>query len=296
MPSPRHYELLERAFGRRFLWRLGRWLYQGSRRELRNDPEVNGEYGLQGWMTALLAERAVGRAAVICDVGANIGDWAERMAGRLAQAGLTDFVLHCCEPAPDQRRRLEARLQSLIGEGRAAADPRGLGARPGAASFRITGADSGDSALAVGAGADDGGAIAIEVTTLDRLAAERDYAELDLVKVDTEGNDFNVIQGAASLLDAGRIGVLQFEYNWRWVAFHHWLKDVFDFAAARPYALGRLTRDGVELYEAWHPELDRFIETNYVLVRKDLLARLPHWYGEFDASNTADRRSGQARR
>ena len=57
-------------------------------------------------------------------------------------------------------------------------------------------------------------------------------------------------------LDREAIGVLQFEYNWRWIPFGHTLKEVFDFLAGRPYLLGRLTADGVEYYADWHPEPD----------------------------------------
>jgi hypothetical protein len=47
--------------------------------------------------------------------------------------------------------------------------------------------------------------------------------------------------------------------------------------------------DGIEVYDTWHPELERFIETNYVIAHHDALAALPHWRATFDAANTAAR-------
>lgn len=284
------YNAIERVLGRRALWRVGRWLYSGSRRELRNDPRVNGEYALLRWRAAALKCPPPAEPIVLCDVGANVGHWTTEAAARLAEYGHSDFVIHACEPAPAQRAALAERLAAETASGRVVVDARGVAAEAGMVTFSITGEGTGDSAISTtGAGA--GGGQTIEVSTLDAIAAERGYGAFDLVKVDTEGNDFNVIKGAAGLFDAGRIGVLQFEYNWRWVAFRYWLKDVFDFVHDRPYRVGRLTQEGVEIYDSWHPELDRFIETNFVLVREDLIRRLPHWFSSFDASNLpVDRR------
>ncbi len=47
------------------------------------------------------------------------------------------------------------------------------------------------------------------------------------------------------------------------------------FLEDRPYALGRLTSDGLELYSAWHFELDRYVETNFVIIHRGLLAKIP---------------------
>ncbi len=65
----------------------------------------------------------------------------------------------------------------------------------------------------------------------------------------------------------GRVDVWQFEYNHRWLAGRAQLRDVFDFIADKPYRLGKLHADGIEVYEQWHPELERFFEANYVLIR-----------------------------
>ena len=35
-----------------------------------------------------------------------------------------------------------------------------------------------------------------------------------------------------------------------------------------PYVLGKVHRHGVELFEGWHPELERYFETNFVLLRR----------------------------
>jgi hypothetical protein len=104
--------------------------------------------------------------------------------------------------------------------------------------------------------------------------------------VDTEGHDWHVLAGAVDLLRSRRIGLAQFEYNHRWVYARRFLKDVFDLVEGMPYQVGRLTGAGVELTPRWHPELDRFFQSNFVLVENSMVAHLEHVTGSFDAANT----------
>ena len=64
------------------------------------------------------------------------------------------------------------------------------------------------------------------------------------------------------------------------------MADVFEFAKDLPYSLGKITTKGVEVYEEWHPELERFFDGNYLLIHEKAL----HWYeirfGGFDEYNT----------
>lgn len=285
VPALKLYAVLEAVVGRSNLWRIGRWLYLGSRRELRNTPTLNGEYDLHDWV--LRAFAATGGAErpwmVFCDVGANVGNWTANLLADLQATGVQDFVIHACEPAPPQFATLKARFPSDQNSVRF--DPRGLAATSGRASFSVTGEQTGTSSLLAGE-QDKNGAVSIEVTTLDRLCAEQGYDHLHLIKVDTEGNDFNVILGSKRMFERGAISAFQFEYNWRWIPFGHTLRDVFEFLEGRPFVLGKLTANGLEYYREWHPELDRFIETNYVIVHQDIARSLPHVFMAFDASNT----------
>ena len=68
--------------------------------------------------------------------------------------------------------------------------------------------------------------------------------------------------------------------------------NVFGFFADKPYRIGKLYGNGIECYDAWHPELERFFETNYVLICKGSdLERLCRRAG-FDISNVAIPGSG----
>jgi FkbM family methyltransferase len=53
---------------------------------------------------------------------------------------------------------------------------------------------------------------AVECTTLDIFMRENGIEKIDFLKVDTEGFDLSVLQGASNALAENRIGVIQFEF------------------------------------------------------------------------------------
>ena len=109
---------------------------------------------------------------------------------------------------------------------------------------------------------------------LDDFLAQRKIEQVVFVKSDAEGHNFNIICGATDMFEQGRVEVWQFEYNHRWFAEKRHLKDVFEFIADKPYRLGKLYNNGIEIYDNWHPELERFFEANYVLIK---------WGSEFES-------------
>ena len=126
----------------------------------------------------------------------------------------------------------------------------------------------------------------VEVTTIEDICNSREIERVDLLKIDAEGADFDVILGALPLLRENRIRVLQFEYNHCWIDARRYLRDVFELADRHGLAVGKLVGDGIEIYPVWHPELERFIEGNYVIGHLETLQQLGGKSGSFDASNT----------
>lgn len=70
--------------------------------------------------------------------------------------------------------------------------------------------------------------ISIELRTLDEVVAELGIDNIDLLKIDTEGNEFKVLQGARSSLKKGMIKVIHFEFNMMNVVSRVYLKDFID--------------------------------------------------------------------
>jgi len=54
----------------------------------------------------------------------------------------------------------------------------------------------------------------VQAVCLDRFCEDHSIARIDLLKLDVQGHENSVLQGAADLIKSGRIGVVFLELNW----------------------------------------------------------------------------------
>jgi FkbM family methyltransferase len=257
---------------RRFFWRLGRRAYMMARHDFHNRLTTNGELRLQHEVLTLLHNHSV--APVIFDVGANIGEWTLSLVGQArAMNRLDGLTIHAFEPFPSTFQTLSNRLRQHTENRTVRCNELALSSEDGEAYMLGTpGLET--SSLHGGSESSQYDRVKVKLRKADTYSEENDIQEVHLLKCDAEGHDFEVIRGAAGLLEKGRVWFCQFEYNSRWVYSRHYLKDVFDVVAGTRYRVSKVTPAGLELYESWHPELERFFEGNYVLIRDDLVQQV----------------------
>jgi FkbM family methyltransferase len=271
---------------RRLGWRLGRRIYRQARGEVANDVAVNGEAYIQACV--LKATQSSGAPLTVFDVGANQGDWTRSFLAQLPRARVNTTRLYLFEPTPATLARLRENLASFANSEAAQIYPIAISDSEGLAEMVVLSETGGtnslefDGRLAASASA----VITVEKASLAAFCAAQGIAHIHLLKCDTEGHDACVLKGALPLLRSGRIDVAQFEYNHRWIYARAFLKDIFDLLDGLPYRLARVCPRNIEVFEAWHPELERFFEGNYVIVREPALAWFAAHYGKFDRANT----------
>lgn len=243
---------------RSFIWRLGRRLYCWARREISSGFEKNGEHWL---LQNVLVDADRNKPTVLLDIGAYMGNWSESVASMLRRQNIPGQV-HAFEPASSTFIYLSERFKGsrLVSTNRIA-----LSDKSGEREFFLVGELCGINSLIRIDGASTENVATLQ---LDDFLAEKRIAHVLFAKSDTEGHDLKVLQGATQTLRHGRVDVWQFEYNHRWVGGRSFLRDVFGIIADKPYLLGKLYGNGIEIYKCWHPELERFFESNYVLIRR----------------------------
>ena len=201
------------------------------------DPETNGEYQTLTHL-ALFAD-------VFIDVGANIGQFCDRIIGLDNGQHILAF-----EPNPDLHQALTEKLA-----GRGTAHRVALSDKPGKASFQIHPCDSTASSLfkrteMMPSFSGAMRSIEVPVATLDRYRddihgriRERGF----LLKIDTEGAELAVVQGAAELLRRSVCPqLIMFEYSFGWVEAKRTLKEAFHFFDANGFSIFRLLPTGIE--------------------------------------------------
>lgn len=260
-------DILIRLFGRERIWRLGRKLYMTARGEVANDIATNGEADLMRLCTRAFAARREAGVFVAFDIGANIGRWTQFLLTVAEDAGV-EVRADLFEPvqgAFDQ-------LQKAFGDnGRVHLHQTAISDRCGTADMFLVGEASGTNSLV-----SVGGAVetrSVPVTDVTAVMDEMSLATVNLLKVDAEGHDCAIIRGMLDKLRSSAIEVIQFEYNWRWLATGTSLRTVFDLVGDFDYRVGRVENGRLELFD-WSAEIDRFFERNYVIVRNDLAGAL----------------------
>lgn len=255
------------AFGRRAVIRAARYVLSRARLDYPNDMTVNGEAAMQRWVVGL----APGGEFHVADVGANVGRWSRSLLAAASAAGrAADLRLHAFEPDAVAYVRLKRALDGAPAILSAVA----LSDRHGTAAFHAVAPAAGTNSLHPAPGT-VATAKDVSTITLDSYAAQAGVAHFALVKIDTEGHDLTVLRGARALLAEHRIAVVQFEYNHRWVFARAFLRDAFEFLGDLGYRVGKLTPKGVEFYPNWDPDLETFVEGNYVACDPAVVGRLP---------------------
>jgi hypothetical protein len=192
-------------------------------------------------------ERFLGRIAaeikggVVFDVGANVGAYSQALL-RLAPGA----EIHAFEPHPSTFRRLAKRLageevtlcHQALSDHEAMLELYDFAAADGSTQASLSRA-----AVAIF----DGDIVAhtVRSTTIDAYMTAMGIDHLALLKIDTEGLDLKVLQGAQRAIRERRIARIQFEFVPANIATHTTMRDVFE--ALPGYRIHRLCLNGALL-------------------------------------------------
>ena len=216
--------------------------------------ETNGEERVQAIIAAA-------QPKIVFDVGANKGDWSNAFLARGSSSTIYAF-----EPIAETYEMLRAAVPTVRSFRIA------LGAENGQAVFGKGGILDGSSKYAE-ATQHFTGYETIEVRRGDDFVAEHDIAQIDYLKIDAEGMDYEVLQGFQKTIEAGKIRIIQFEYSQKNIESHTFLKDCYKLLSAH-YLIGKIYPREVEFRDYDHDQED-FMLGNYLCLRRDSLELVP---------------------
>jgi FkbM family methyltransferase len=94
-------------------------------------------------------------------------------------------------------------------------------------------------------------AFSFQITTLDAFAEKEKISTIDFLKIDTEGNELDVLKGAKDLLRKKKIRFIQFEFNEMNVYNRTFFKDFIDMLPG--YTFYRLMPTGLYPLGSYKP-------------------------------------------
>jgi FkbM family methyltransferase len=194
------------------------------------DPAKNGEY--------LLLEFISPYCNVYFDVGANKGEW----TNFILENKKVDYKCYLFEPGLAAFACLREKFSNNVHiELKNAA----LSNAPGILEFYEE-ENAGEMSSAIKGWANNPcKTIHIACTTVDQEINFKNISFLDFLKIDVEGFDLKVIEGAAQSLNDQKIGLIQFEYNSGWMEAGSSLLNAYKILEAKNYKIYLINSKGL---------------------------------------------------
>ncbi len=211
------------------------------------------------------AARMVPQASVIVDVGANAGHWSQLALKAFPHAEVIGF-----EPQDAHRTNL-SQLRD-ISQSRFRFYPIALSNFKGKAQLYSNEAGSGLASLYQRDlrrfyGVDMKPAGNVETSTLAEQIRTLSLKGIDILKVDVEGHELSVLEGAG--VHINNIKYIQFEFGGAMMDSKVPFRDFMTFFADLPFRIYRLSPIGLIAIPPYNEGLEGYEMSNYVAIHKD---------------------------
>lgn len=226
--------------------------------------EVSGEEYLIGTVLASIDPE------LCVDVGANVGKYSRKILS------WTNARVIAFEPQPGLHKNLESLAKSFPERMQIVAN--GVGKESGTLTLRFNEAATEHASFVQSINeisyVDNFNTVDVSVVTLDHFFGARpDLQQVDLLKIDTEGFEEEVLQGARNTIARLRPKLIQFEYNQHQMLRGH---SVYSLTRHAPdYILFQLLPNSLERRDPLDPLANVYMFSNFVLIRPDVLKNLP---------------------
>jgi FkbM family methyltransferase len=200
-----------------------------------------------------------GEDFVVFDVGAQRGDYVEA-ALRVVDGRLRAFSF---EPQDACFEILRTRYAS---EPRVSLHKAAISNHVGVAELFF--AEQGESVASLCRQSDaQTNAQKVGVTTVDQFCDENGVDRIQFLKIDTEGKEMEVLQGAARMIQEGQIDFIQFEFGDTFLHTPYHFIDVWNYLSDR-YVIYRILRHGLAELRHYSHDLEVYKNANFLSVRR----------------------------
>lgn len=103
--------------------------------------------------------------------------------------------------------------------------------------------------------------------TLDYYCQNHNIDEIDFLKMDIEGNEYKALLGASGLLKQKKIGVIQIETGGANMDSRTYFRDYWNLLH-EDFNVFRILQNGFKKIEKYEEELECFITTNWLFIKR----------------------------
>ena len=258
-------KLVLSMFGRKgsygFYWKLYNLSLYGMNIGLGGDVASSGENNV----LSFVREKSSGRPLVIFDVGANKGQYSTNL---LKFFGNVKTELHCFEPG---HKTFKILTSALEGKENVTLNNFGLSDEKSESLLYYDKAGSELASLYKRQldyfGIDFEQSETVTLDTLDNYIVAKNIAFVDLLKIDVEGNELRVLQGASRSLSEGKIGAIQIEFGGCNIDSRTFVRDFWNLLS-KDFRMYRIMRNGLAEITKYDERIEIFTCTNFCFIKR----------------------------
>jgi FkbM family methyltransferase len=202
----------------------------------------------------------------IFDVGANIGNFSEMI---LSSFNIPEFVsIHCFEPS----KKTFALLSTNLGKVKNVyLNNFGFGKEKGEFNLYYDKEGSGLASLTKRKldhfNIEFTESEKVDIDTIDNYCVKNNIQNIDLLKIDVEGNELDVLTGAKQMFENNKIKMVSFEFGGCNIDTRTYFQDFYYFFAEKNFRIFRITPSGfLYLIETYNEYLEQFSTTNFLAI------------------------------
>lgn len=197
---------------------------------------------------------------IIFDVGAHVGDWSSFLINEYRDL---KYTLYMFEPS---KKTYDKLARNISASNNKIFQNIGLGDKNEILKIHYDTVEQGNASILA-----DNKKYSEEVciVTLDSFCVQNAIDNIDFMKMDVQGYEYNVLLGAKNLLAKGRIKFIQFEFDEPNINNRVFFKDFWDLLSEK-YDIYQCLYNGIVKIYNYHYELENFRCMNYLAVKKKL--------------------------
>ena len=210
-----------------------------------------------------------GQPCCIFDVGANKGDFAELALSYFGSDEV--FFVHCFEPS---KAAFAVLYRNMAANTHVVANNLGLGKDQGKFDLFTDFPGSGGASLTKRnlehLGTQFSQSEKVEIDTLDNYCRAKKIQKIDLLKIDVEGHELDVLNGAVNMFSNNSIGMVTFEFGGCNIDTRTFFRDFYYFFKDLNFSLYRITPAGYFYpLPCYKESYEQFRTTNFLAVRQE---------------------------
>lgn len=109
----------------------------------------------------------------------------------------------------------------------------------------------------------------ISLSTLDKYCAENKIEYIDFLKIDTEGNEYQVLVGGIETIKNKKISIIQFEFGDKMIFSKKSFRDFYQLFKENDYRVFRLIQDGIIEIKNYSANDEIYSGINYIAILKE---------------------------